>query len=148
MTDYKPVLKKSSLGTNYGKFKVRKDVYIYIPIINDKVISKSLNLYNPSNKIKRIYKKLINNLINISIKLILFNKKEKLELDNIYSNLFNKIDGFKYVSIYTGTPGNTQKSTIQLMDSDGEILGFCKIPLNNKKSYECIKNEYNALFKN
>lgn len=125
-------------------FKVRESTYLIVNINSrsDEIIS--FNLYNPSNKYKKLYKKLIIFLIrNTRIRFFYIN-------DNI-ENLPNDINDFIDenvigYSLYTGTPGPTQKYTVQYHDRYGKVYGYSKVPVSDL-SKVTVSNEYNVLKK-
>ncbi|MDY3959069.1 phosphotransferase [Romboutsia timonensis] len=140
--------KLSNNNFQYYKFKSRRNTYIYIPIINNNIVISSLNLYNPSNIIKKIYKNLLMNALNFLDVKYLFRNKINANLNTDILECIDNVENYKYAAIYTGTPGNTSKYTIQLMDDKGDILGYAKVPKGKKSSVFISKEKENLEYVN
>lgn len=132
------------MNSKFRVFMIRKNTYILVNCTNKETEISSFNMYNPSNKIKRIYKKVLMLLIKSSRVKFFYKNNIEIKINNKINN-FIWDDSICY-SIYTGTPGSTQKNTVQFMTIKGEVIGYCKIPIG-KKSYSYIKNEYKVLKK-
>ena len=137
-------VKSNNINEKYGKFKVRKDTYIYIPINKNMVTYNSFNLYNPSNYLKKIYKALILSSIKLGIDKFLYEDIINLRLTDEIKDILKYVKEYKFISLYTGTPGYSSKYTMQIMDENGRIIAYGKIPKIGL-SGEYIKKEKNNL---
>lgn len=107
----------------YGKFK-----NLYIPLINKKIISKSLELDNDNSLRNRINKKFIITSTKFINTKIMFKEVKKLALNTYINECFKKINGYKYSVIYAGMENISEYYTIELIDENGMELGYAKIP--------------------
>jgi thiamine kinase-like enzyme len=115
----------------------------YLPQQNLKT---AINLYQPSSWIGKLLKLLFPCLKNsrmlhrlLRIRTVKIDLKQ--ELKQILCSVFEAKD--VDFAIFTGTPSNHQKITIQLFQRD-KILGYCKIS-DNKEIAQLFSNEYNLL---
>jgi thiamine kinase-like enzyme len=137
-------LKKKALLHNFGHFRAYAlvpsydDVRWIIPLRNGRITANSLSIYLPSLISARIKKGCAMLLSRIGLKQLWtphrifiatktsgsMNKKHA----NLAYNLKNilKKDDIE-LSLFTGTPGYYQKTTVQIMDEKGSIIAYAKI---------------------
>nr|WP_288305906.1 hypothetical protein [uncultured Romboutsia sp.] len=135
----------SSKGGNilYGKFKD-----IYIPLVNKKIICNALNFYNPNYIKGKIYK------IIIKIAVKLFNSKFFIKeynyffIDKNIEEELEKIDGYKYCAVCKREDNINKDYIFQLMDDDGNILGYGKYPGYDDKNEFVVKEVDNLNYIN
>lgn len=140
--------KDNKYGEQYGKFKIRQGTYLYIPLTSKKVIKKSFELYNPNNIFKIMYKKIILKLLYEKLYKYIYIDIENYSFNKNIARIVNSMENVKNISVYSGTPGEGCKYTLQIMDNNGDILGYCKIPRNNTSKKYILKEMENINYVN
>lgn len=115
----------------YGKFRD-----IYIPLINKKIIYKSLDFYTPNSIKGKIYKKIV--MIAVKLFNIKFNIKDYKEvlINETIELELKKIKGYRYCAVYKREDNINKDYIIKIMDENGINLGYVKYPrFNNKKEF-------------
>jgi hypothetical protein len=127
------------------------DLRLAVPLSNKACAAASLDLYQPSlvsAKLKKLAAYCLTRLGLTSFwtpsLMVVVRRdavKEPMGLHSVIGGLFGK--NIRY-ALFTGTPGYLRKTTIQIMDSRGSTLGFCKIGMN-EQTYAAIGNEATTL---
>lgn len=128
----------------YGKLPNTNGSYIYIPLENKKIIDKSLELYNVSNPIKKVYEIFVKIIIKLTHINIFYKEIVYTDFNDNIKQLLLNIEDFKYAAIYTGDNSVDGTYVLQLMDSNENIIGYLKGP-NNISAKEYIIKEKNNL---
>lgn len=133
-----------------GNFDVRKKIVyakfknLYIPLINNRIINRSFNLYNPSRLRGKILKKSINFIVKINKINYLYQSIDYIDIDKTIEKKLENIEGYKCHSIYIGENYINDIWILQLMNENGDILGYAKLLKDNSKKGQ-IKNEISNL---
>ncbi len=137
-------LKKKAQSHNFGHFRTYAlvpsfdEVRWIIPFSSGRIIANSLSIYLPSLISARIKKRFAVFLSRIGLKqlwtphrIFIATKtsgtleKKNDDLTNNLKKILKK-DDIK-LSLFTGTPGYYQKTTVQIMDGKGSIIAYAKI---------------------
>ncbi len=126
-----------------------------LPVTNSSVFTRALSIYNVQNSGGKFFNKLLLYLHYLGLTSRIFEQheleqkelSEKDSQENLFeyiANVFRK-DNLVF-SLSLGTPGVHRKPVIQIMESDGKILGFMKVGWNcvTKK---LVENEISILNK-
>lgn len=135
----------------YGLTPSLEDVRLAVPLQNRACAAASLALYQPSLMKARIMKYAAYFLGRAGLsslwapcKLIIFQKGSAGSLNGLpllTKKLFRQPVEY---ALFTGTPGYLRKSTVQIMDPTGAILGYCKIG-DNPQTRDVLSNEAELL---
>jgi hypothetical protein len=114
-----------------------------IPLKNRNLIIASLALYQPSLLKAKLIKKMTVLTAKSGLSEVIAKDKIYLQKkDNFIRELFKK-DNLHY-AIFTGTEGCHRKVTVQVMDEEGNILGYIKVS-DNQEIDRILENETEIL---
>lgn len=138
---------------NYLILSNAKNPKYILPIYSVKLMEASLKLYLPLTFQRKIQIIILKGLIKTKLIKYFFYKnliEEKelqlnLKIEKLRSWLPRILKYKKLVfAFFTGTPGLYRKTTIQVMDNEGDILAYVKIA-DTKHNREKLRNERNIL---
>jgi hypothetical protein len=136
---------------SYGLTPSLEDIRLIVPLRNKACIAASLALYQPSLKKAKIRKHLAYILgraglssLWIPYRLIISQNAHTVSLQGIPTLAKKHFGDHVEVALFTGTPGYLRKTTIQIMDQTGSILGYCKVS-NNTQTKAVLQNEADML---
>jgi hypothetical protein len=142
---------KQTIFGIYGLTPSLDDIRLMVPLKSRACAAASLALYQPSLTKAKVMKHLAYLLGRVgltslwaSYELIIIQKgdvEEPCGLPALAKELFGQNAVF---ALFTGTPGYLRKSTIQIMDPTGTILGYCKIG-DTPQTKAILQNEANML---
>jgi hypothetical protein len=118
----------------YGLSPSLNDLRLAVPVENRACAAASLALYQPSLTLAKARKYLAYCLSRLGLStvwtpwLLLTAKKDGGKDQPGLHSLFQEIFGCDVeIGLFTGTPGYLRKSTMQIMNASGSILGYAKI---------------------
>jgi thiamine kinase-like enzyme len=150
-------LKKKAQSYNFSNFRTYvlvpsfDEVRWIIPLSSGRIIANSLSIYLPSLIRAKIKKRVAILLSRIGLKQlwtahrIFIATKTSGTLEKKNDNLTNNLkkilekDDIE-LSLFTGTPGYYQKTTVQIMDGKGSIIAYAKIA-ERPQTKALLKNE-------
>jgi len=135
----------------YGICPSLDDPRFVVPLLNNRLTSASLGLYQPSLRKAKIRKGLSYLLGLISLSslwtpyiLIIGSKTAVSDSCGLPGRLAQSFLSEIECALFTGTPGALRKPTLQVMDHAGSILGYAKIAAEPKLE-QLLKNEAEIL---
>jgi hypothetical protein len=136
---------------SYGLTPSLEDIRLIVPLRNKACTAASLALYQPSLK-KAKMRKYLAYIIGraglsslwIPYRLIISQNSHVGSQQGIPAHAKKIFGNHIDFALFTGTPGYLRKTTIQIMDHAGSILGYCKIG-NNPQTKAVLQNEADML---
>lgn len=135
----------------YGLSPSLDDLRLAVPVENRACAAASLALYQPSLKRARVRKVVAYYLARLGFAMVwarwlmfIWQKKESDTGKGLPSMLRERFGEDIELALFTGTPGYLRKSTLQIMDGSGDILGYCKVA-TNPQTKEVVDNEAQTL---
>ncbi|MBA4390989.1 MAG: hypothetical protein C0399_08625 [Syntrophus sp. (in: bacteria)] len=131
----------------YGLSPSLNDLRLAVPVENWACAAASLALYQPSRILAKARKYLAYCLSRLGLStiwtpwLLLTAEKDGGKGQPGLHSLFQEIFGCDVeIGLFTGTPGYLRKSTMQIMNASGSILGYAKIGAN-PQTQAIVSNE-------
>lgn len=131
----------------YGLTPSLEEIRLAVPLENNACAAAALALYQPSLHMARIRKHLAYSLGRMGLAtlwtpytVILAQKGSGRPLSGLPWVIRKTLRQDVLLALFTGTPGYLRKSTIQIMDDAGSILGYCKIG-DSPQTKSVLQNE-------
>lgn len=134
----------------YGLSPSIKDLRLILPVENRACVSASLALYQPSLWKAKLRKLLAYWLARLGLStvwtpwLMYVSYKNEPAIKGLPAILVSCFGKDVQFALFTGTRGYLRKSTIQIMDVCGSILGYCKIG-DSLQTKAMVENEANMI---
>ena len=135
----------------YGLAPSLNELRLAVPLANKACAAASLALYQPSllkARIKKYAAYLLGRVGANSLwapSRLIISQKGCAESLNGFPALIERLFGHSVkLALFTGTPGYLRKTTLQVMDPSGLILGYCKIG-DTPQTRDVLKNEAEML---
>ena len=127
----------------YGKFRD-----IYIPLINNDIICSSLNFYNTYHIKGKFYKKVIKLAIRLFNSRFFIKEYNYFSIDKRLEEELEKINGYKYCAVCKREDNVNKDYILQLMDDNGNIIGYGKYPGYDDRNEFVVKEVDNLNYIN
>jgi len=137
----------TSTVKTYGLAPSLDEIRLMAPLMNNACATASLALYQPSLKTAKARKLVAYTLSRLGLAgiwtpyriVVMDNGRDesKQGLRRLAEEHFGRAVEF---ALFTGTPGYLRKVTVQIMDTSGNILGYCKIG-NSLQTKDVLQNE-------
>ena len=137
------VSKAKSGADGYAVFPGSRAPRWLLPVDNRNVMLSSLALYQPSLHRAKIMKQMAQSLVGIGLGRLILRSSLNLTISDSEVRKIFKKDTLSY-AFFCGTPGCHRKTTVQVMEPDGNILGYLKIG-DSGRVKDLLKNEAGIL---
>jgi hypothetical protein len=140
---------KRGMGADsiYGISPSLDDIRLMVPLTNRACAAASLALYQPSRPLARLRRRLAYRLAMLGLSsawtpwvAVIARKGGGNGIGDLQAVLKELYGDGTVVALFTGTPGHLRKTTLQIMDYAGRILGYCKIA-DNPYTKAVLENE-------